>query len=81
MPTVFQLLPDATMLRELEPEELAGALMEHLNSLPANEKRACILVICSRPSGGPASSGQARRCGRVPRRKPAAPRRSQNSWR
>ena len=38
MPTVFQLLPDATMLRELEPEELAGALVEHLNSLPANEK-------------------------------------------
>lgn len=31
--TVFQLLPDAATLLELEPEELAGALMEHLNSL------------------------------------------------
>lgn len=56
MPTVFQLLPDAVMLRELEPEELAGALMEHLNSLPANERWSVHPGNLFDTHGGPASS-------------------------
>jgi uncharacterized protein (TIGR02391 family) len=34
---IEQLLPDPETLLALEPEELAGAVMEHLNSLPPNE--------------------------------------------
>ena len=33
------LVPDAKALLELEPEELAGVLMEYLNSLPPSEQR------------------------------------------
>src|SRR5687768_17504215 len=32
--TISDLLPDAEELLELEPEELAGYLLEHLNSFP-----------------------------------------------
>jgi len=35
---LFQMLPDAATLLTLEPEELAAALLEHLHSLPANER-------------------------------------------
>lgn len=35
-----QLLPDPAILLALEPEELAGALMEHILSAPANERRS-----------------------------------------
>ena len=38
--SIYSLVPDATALLALEPEELAGVLMEHLNSLPASEQRS-----------------------------------------
>ena len=34
--SIHALVPDAEALLELEPEELAGVVMEHLNSLPAS---------------------------------------------
>ena len=36
--SIHSLVPDAEALIELEPEELAGVLMEYLNSLPASEQ-------------------------------------------
>ena len=36
--SIHALVPDAEALLELEPEELAGVVMEHLNSLPASEQ-------------------------------------------
>jgi uncharacterized protein (TIGR02391 family) len=41
MPTIpiHELIPDAHTLLELEPEELAGYLLEHFNSMPAEEER------------------------------------------
>ena len=38
--SIHSLVPDAEALIELEPEELAGVLMEHLNSLPASARRS-----------------------------------------
>ena len=38
--SIHSLVPDAEALLELEPEELAGVLMEHLNSLPASARRS-----------------------------------------
>lgn len=38
MADVHTLLPDVSVLLSLEPEELAGALMEHFLSLPSNER-------------------------------------------
>jgi len=38
MADAYSLLPDVKTLLALEPEELAGALMEHFHSLPANER-------------------------------------------
>lgn len=35
---LFSILPDPKALLALEPEELAGVLLEHLNSLPENEQ-------------------------------------------
>lgn len=35
---IYSILPDAEHLLALEPEELAGAVLEHLNSLPSNER-------------------------------------------
>lgn len=35
--TLYQLLPDVKALLDLEPEELAGVVLEYLNGLPANE--------------------------------------------
>jgi uncharacterized protein (TIGR02391 family) len=32
------MIPDASALLALEPEELAGVLMAHLNALPENDK-------------------------------------------
>ena len=37
--SIHSLVPDATALLALEPEELAGVLMEHLNSLPESEQQ------------------------------------------
>ena len=37
--SLYSLVSDAKALLELEPEELAGVLMEHLNSLPPAEQR------------------------------------------
>ena len=37
--SIHSLLPDANALLELEPEELAGVLMEHFNSLPVSEQQ------------------------------------------
>ena len=37
--SIHSLVPDAKALLELEPEELAGILMEHLNSLPTSEQQ------------------------------------------
>ena len=37
--SIHSLVPDAKALLELEPEELAGVLMEHLNSLSTSEQR------------------------------------------
>ena len=37
--SLYSLGPDAKALLELEPEELAGVLMEYLNSLPPSEQR------------------------------------------
>ena len=37
--SLYSLVSDAKALLELEPEELAGVLMEHLNSLPPSEQR------------------------------------------
>ena len=37
--SLYSLVPDAKALLELEPEELAGVLMEHLNSLSTHEQR------------------------------------------
>ena len=37
--SIYSLVPDAKALLELEPEELASVLMEHLNSLPPSEQR------------------------------------------
>ena len=37
--SIYSLVPDAKALLNLEPEELAGVLMEHLNSLPPSEQR------------------------------------------
>jgi len=31
------MIPDPAVVLSLEPEELAGVLLEHLNSLPAND--------------------------------------------
>lgn len=39
MPTLSELLPDYEALLMLEPEQLAGYLLEHLNSLPEGELR------------------------------------------
>ena len=36
--SVYSLVDDATALLELEPEELAGVVMEYLNGLPADEQ-------------------------------------------
>ena len=38
--SIHSLVPDAEALLELEPEELAGVLMEHLNSLPDSVQRS-----------------------------------------
>ena len=38
--SLHSLVPDATALLALEPEELAGVLMEHLNSLPVSEQQS-----------------------------------------
>ncbi len=38
MADLHALIPDANTLMSLEPEELAGALMEHFHSLPANQR-------------------------------------------
>lgn len=35
---MYSLIPDAAALLALEPEELAGVLMEYLNGLPANDQ-------------------------------------------
>ena len=35
MPTLYDLIPDPAVVLGLEPEELAGHLIEYLNSLPA----------------------------------------------
>lgn len=37
--SIHSLLPDANALLELEPEELAGVLMEYLNSLTSSDQR------------------------------------------
>ena len=37
--SIHSLVPDATALLALEPEELAGVLMEYLNTLPASEQQ------------------------------------------
>ena len=37
--SIYSLIPDGKALLALEPEELAGVLMEHLNSLPPSEQR------------------------------------------
>ena len=37
--SLYSLVSDAKALLELEPEELAGVLMEYLNSLPPSEQR------------------------------------------
>ena len=37
--SLYSLVPDAKALLDLEPEELAGVLMEHFNSLPPSEQR------------------------------------------
>lgn len=37
--SIHSLVPDATALLSLEPEELAGVLLEYLNSLPVPEQR------------------------------------------
>ncbi|MCZ6759533.1 MAG: hypothetical protein O7D29_04025 [Gemmatimonadetes bacterium] len=34
MSTLYEILPDPDTVLELEPEELAGYLLEHLNTLP-----------------------------------------------
>ena len=34
------MIPDPEDVLSLEPEELAGVLLEHLNSLPENEREA-----------------------------------------
>lgn len=39
MPSIRDLLPDAEALLALEPEELAGYLMEYLNALPESERK------------------------------------------
>jgi uncharacterized protein (TIGR02391 family) len=36
--TLFSILPDPEAMLALEPEELAGVILEHLNSLPENER-------------------------------------------
>src|SRR5436309_2327947 len=36
--TIHQILPDPELLLGLEPEELAGVILEHLNSLGPNER-------------------------------------------
>ena len=38
--SIHSLVPDPEAMLALEPEELAGVLMEHLNSLPASEQRS-----------------------------------------
>lgn len=38
--SIHSLVPDAAALLALEPEELAGVLMEYLNSLPPSEQRS-----------------------------------------
>ena len=37
--SIYSILPDAETFLALEPEELAGVVMEHLNSLPPDEQR------------------------------------------
>jgi uncharacterized protein (TIGR02391 family) len=37
---IYSLLPDPESLLTLEPEELAGVVIEHFNSLPASEQRS-----------------------------------------
>ena len=37
--SLYSLVPDAKALLDLEPEELAGVLMEHFNSLSPSEQR------------------------------------------
>jgi uncharacterized protein (TIGR02391 family) len=39
---MFQIVPDAMALLALEPDELAGVLMEHLNSLPPDQQRTAL---------------------------------------
>lgn len=36
--SIHSLVPDAKAVLALEPEELAGVVMEHFNSLPASER-------------------------------------------
>ena len=37
--SIYSLVPSAQDMLELQPEELAGVLMTHLNSLPPSEQR------------------------------------------
>ena len=56
MASLIQLLPDASALLLLEPEELGGALLEHILSLPANERHQVNLHNMFETAGGPASA-------------------------
>ena len=38
--SLYSLVSDAKALLDLEPEELAGVLMEHLNSLPPSDQHS-----------------------------------------
>src|SRR5262245_51894157 len=40
---LYELLPDTEVLLALEPEELAGYILQHLNSLPKNGTMSSIL--------------------------------------
>jgi len=61
----YSVLPDPDVLLALEPEELAGALIQHFNSLPDYERTSIHPDNFTNPNGPPISSYSQEYQGRV----------------
>jgi hypothetical protein len=50
---IYSILPEPETLLALEPEELAGVVIEHFNFLPANEQRSLYPDNFANPNASP----------------------------